>query len=203
MRVLSKLCSQHRVAVQKDWVMYQELTADNARKALHRLFARKPWPDAILAANDLTALAALSFAKEKGIAVPQELRIVGYSNDPRSSIVTPSITTVEQFPGRIGTVIVSELLKLLKNDRQAVAIDAVPIITPVELIRTDVDVGGMQNTGDRIQNTEYRRIHSCFDGVCFGIRSASHNVCVRDGRVGLDERKGRFLTDKKRASLRQ
>lgn len=126
---------QHQVPVMKDWIFYHELTAENARKAMHRLFARKPWPDAILAANDTTALAVLAFAKERGIAVPQDLRIVGYSNDPRSSIVTPSITTVEQFPGRIGTVIVTELLKILKNDRQTVAIDAAPIITPVELIR--------------------------------------------------------------------
>ena len=126
---------QYDVPVQRDLVFYHELTADNARNSLHSLFARKPYPDAILAANDLTALAALSFAKEHGIAVPQELRIVGYSNDPRSSIVTPSITTVEQFPGRIGNVIVAELLRILKNDRQTVAIDAAPIITPVELIR--------------------------------------------------------------------
>jgi DNA-binding LacI/PurR family transcriptional regulator len=126
---------QHQVPVMKDWIFYHELTAENARKAMHRLFARKPWPDAILAANDTTALAVLAFAKERGIAVPQDLRIVGYSNDPRSSIVTPSITTVEQFPGRIGSVIVTELLKILKNDRQTVAIDAAPIITPVELIR--------------------------------------------------------------------
>lgn len=130
-----KAMRQHKVSVEKDWLFFHELTVDNARKDLHRLFARKPYPDAILAANDLTALAVLSFAKEHGIAVPQELRIVGYSNDPRSSIVTPAITTVEQFPGRIGSVIVSELLKILKNDRQMVAIDAAPIITPVELIR--------------------------------------------------------------------
>lgn len=126
---------QHNRPVQKDLVFYHELTVDNARKSLHRLFARKPYPDAVLAANDLTALTVLAFAKEHGIAVPQELRIVGYSNDPRSSIVTPSITTVEQFPGRIGQVIVAELLSILKNGRQKVAVDATPIITPVELIR--------------------------------------------------------------------
>jgi LacI family transcriptional regulator len=130
-----KAMRQHNVPIDKDWLFYQELTADNARKAMHRLFAKEPFPDAILAANDLSALVALSFAKETGISVPQDLRIVGYSNDPRSSIVTPSITTVEQFPGRIGQVIVSELIKLLKSDEQSVALDAAPIVTPVELIR--------------------------------------------------------------------
>ncbi|MDF2188194.1 LacI family DNA-binding transcriptional regulator [Paraflavitalea sp. CAU 1676] len=126
---------QHGISIQQELVFYHELTVDNARKTLHKLFAREPYPDAVLCANDLTALTVLSFAKEKGMSVPQDLRIVGYSNDPRSSIVTPSITTVEQFPGRIGNVIVSEVLKLLKNGYDMAALDTTPIVTPVELIR--------------------------------------------------------------------
>lgn len=126
---------QHVVTIDPGLVFYHELTVDNARKALHQLFARRPYPDAVLCANDLTALTVLTFAKEMGISIPQELRIVGYSNDPRSSIVTPSITTVEQFPGRIGQVIVSELLKLLKQGSGDVLQAMAPIITPVELIR--------------------------------------------------------------------
>ena len=130
-----KVMAQHEVPIYDDMVFFQELSAENARKAMHRLFAKEPFPDAIFAVNDVTALTALDFAREIGISVPKDLRIVGYSNDPRSSIVSPSITTVEQFPGLIGKVIVTELLKILTNGVQQVAIDSSPIITPVELIR--------------------------------------------------------------------
>jgi LacI family transcriptional regulator len=130
-----KALMQHTVPFRKDWVFYHELTADNARKAMHRLFAHPPYPDAIMAANDVTAIAILEYAKEIGITVPNELRIVGYSNDPRSSIISPSITTIEQFPARIGKVIVTEILQLLKNGAEETAIESEPIITPVELIR--------------------------------------------------------------------
>jgi len=130
-----KALMQHGVPLHKDWIFYHELTAENARKAMHRLFAKPPYPDAIMAANDVSALAVLDYAKETGIAVPGELRIVGYSNDPRSSIVSPSITTVEQFPAAIGKVIVTELLKILKRDGEETITDTDPIITPVELIR--------------------------------------------------------------------
>ena len=100
-----------------------------------RLFAKKPYPDAVFAVNDVTALEALHFAKEINIQVPAELKIVGYSNDPRSSIVSPSITTIEQFPATIGKVIVTELLKILKNNITKVPADFPQILTPVELIR--------------------------------------------------------------------
>jgi LacI family transcriptional regulator len=102
---------------------------------MHRLFAKKPYPDGIFATNDSSALAALEFAKEKGITVPTQLKIVGYSNDPRSSIVSPSITTIEQFPGRIAKTIVDELLKVLKGDIEPVTTNPVPLVIPVQLIR--------------------------------------------------------------------
>jgi len=130
-----KAMAQHGIPIDKEMIFYQELNADNARKAMHMLFGRKPHPEAIFAANDVTALAALGFAKEIGIQVPKELKIVGYSNDPRSAIVSPSITTIEQFPAQIGKVIVGELLKILKNGTGGIGIDPSPIITPVELIR--------------------------------------------------------------------
>lgn len=130
-----KAMMQNGVPIQKDLIFYQELTADNARKVLHRLFAKKPFPDAIFAANDVTALTALEFAKEVGIQVPGELKIVGYSNDPRSAIVSPSITTVDQFPGQIGKVIVNEVLSILKSGSKEVVVDSTPIITPVQLLR--------------------------------------------------------------------
>ncbi|HMI60998.1 MAG TPA: LacI family DNA-binding transcriptional regulator [Puia sp.] len=133
-----KAMQQYNVPVLNDQVFYHELSAANARKTMKRLFAKKPYPDAVFAANDVSALEALHFAKEINIQVPGELKIVGYSNDPRSSIVTPSMTTIEQFPANIGKIIVTELVKMLKedtgNETKAIA-DFPQIITAVELIR--------------------------------------------------------------------
>jgi LacI family transcriptional regulator len=130
-----KAMTQHKISIRKDWVFYHELTADNARKTMYRLFAKAPFPDAIMAANDVTAITVLEYAKEVGIRIPEDLRIVGYSNDPRSAIITPSITTIEQFPVNIGRVLVTEVLKRLKNGNGNEVLSPEPIIVPVELIR--------------------------------------------------------------------
>jgi LacI family transcriptional regulator len=130
-----KAMDQNAIPLIKDNIFFHELTAVNARKTMHLLFGKKPHPDSILATNDVTALEALSFAKEIGIQVPAGLKIIGYSNDPRSSIVSPSITTIEQFPAQIGKVVVEEVLKILKNGVEEIAVDAATIITPVQLIR--------------------------------------------------------------------
>lgn len=129
-----KAMQQFNTPILEGFVFYHELNAENARQSLHALFSKPPYPDAIFAANDSTAIIALQFAKELGIAVPKKLRIIGYSNDPRSSITSPSITTIDQFPERMGKIIVCELFKLLRGGPQTI-VERMPIITPVELIR--------------------------------------------------------------------
>ncbi|MEO6315294.1 MAG: LacI family DNA-binding transcriptional regulator [Chitinophagaceae bacterium] len=134
-----KAMRQYNTPILNNLTFYHELSAANARKAMTRLFARKPYPDAIFAANDVSALEALHFAKEINVQVPVELKIVGYSNDPRSAIVTPSLTTIEQFPANIGRVIVTELMKILKKDtganNTAATTGFAQITTAVGLIR--------------------------------------------------------------------
>jgi LacI family transcriptional regulator len=133
-----KAMQQYDTPISNDRVFYHELSAANARKTMKKLFAKKPYPDAIFAANDVSALEALHFAKEINVQVPVELKIVGYSNDPRSAIVAPSLTTIEQFPGNIGKIIVAELIKMLKDDSgnevRTIA-DFPQITTAVDLIR--------------------------------------------------------------------
>lgn len=57
--------------------------------------------DAIFAVTDLIAIGALRALKEHGIAVPDDVSVVGFDDMPLASHVSPALTTVEQNP-RIG-----------------------------------------------------------------------------------------------------
>jgi len=135
-----KAMRAYNVPIARERVFYQELSVANARKAMEKLFSRAPYPDAIFAANDSSALEAIHYAKEQGLRIPEDLKVVGYSNDPRSSILSPSMTTIEQFPVNIGRAIVTELITMLKEGawNASTAVDGFPrIVTAVELIRRD------------------------------------------------------------------
>lgn len=126
---------QHKLPVNKNWVFHQELTHTNAREAMRKMFEGEEIPDGVFTDNDTSAIAALEFAREKGINVPGDLKIIGYSNDPRTSIITPSITTIEQFPDEVGKKIVETLMSLLKSGGNNFDAKTLPITIPVELIR--------------------------------------------------------------------
>jgi len=130
-----KALQQNDVAILNQFVFYHELNVDNARRSMKKLFSKKPFPDAVFAANDVTALEVLNYAREMNIQVPGELKIVGYSNDPRAAIVSPSLTTIEQYPAHTGKVIVTELFKLLNNGEEHTTTDFPQVVTAVGLIR--------------------------------------------------------------------
>ncbi|BDG20186.1 LacI family transcriptional regulator (plasmid) [Thermus thermophilus] len=54
--------------------------------------------DALLAANDLMALEALTFLHDRGVRVPQEVAVVGFDGIPMTEWVRPRLTTVLRPP---------------------------------------------------------------------------------------------------------
>lgn len=129
-----KAMEEHNLPVREDWIFHQELTAENALKAIQQMFEASTKPDGLFADNDTSAIAAIGYAKQNGISVPGALKIAGYSNDPRTAIITPSVTSVEQFPNLVGKRIVEALVELLKQEAEGLAYKTDPIIIPVELI---------------------------------------------------------------------
>ncbi|WEK18021.1 MAG: LacI family DNA-binding transcriptional regulator [Candidatus Pedobacter colombiensis] len=129
-----KAMEEHQLPVNPDWVFHQELTHENAMVAMQQMFSAGTVPDGLFADNDTSAIAAIEYAKEKEITVPETLKITGYSNDPRTAIITPAVTSVEQFPNLVGKRIVETLVELLKNDEEGPTYKTEPVIIPVELI---------------------------------------------------------------------
>lgn len=59
-------------------------------------------PTAIFAGNDGIALGVLEAARELGIAVPDELSVVGFDDIPAAALVSPALTTIRQPLAEMG-----------------------------------------------------------------------------------------------------
>ena len=78
---------------------YVHLTEEGLRagyEAGHHLLSLNPPPTAIFAAEDLMALGVLRAAYARGVAVPEQLSVVGFDGLPMAEFATPSLTTVHQ-----------------------------------------------------------------------------------------------------------
>lgn len=112
-----------------------ELTVENAEKTIRKIFSKKPFPDALFCANDTTAIEALQIARKLNIKIPKDLKLVGYSNDPRTDITWPGITSVEQFPADMGKIAARKLIELVQNPE--LSGKQVKTVTPIKLIIRD------------------------------------------------------------------
>ena len=69
---------------------------ESGRECADDLLARNPRPTAIFASNDNMATGVLHVAHDRGLAIPQDLSVVGFDDSPLSRQVWPSLTTVRQ-----------------------------------------------------------------------------------------------------------
>ncbi|WP_276482403.1 LacI family DNA-binding transcriptional regulator [Paraflavitalea pollutisoli] len=101
---------KYRMPINDKYIIPYNLTDSHARKCAQKLLQLRDRPDAIFCLNDVCTTQALLVAKEMGIAVPQELGIVGFGNNPLSAYIEPSLTTIEQPVHEMGRVAMDILI---------------------------------------------------------------------------------------------
>ena len=73
-------------------------------------------PSAIFAYNDVIAIGALLEARKRGIAIPDQISLVGFDDIEATEFVTPTLTTVRQPRATMGRAAMEMVLALLKGD---------------------------------------------------------------------------------------
>ncbi|HEX4248408.1 MAG TPA: LacI family DNA-binding transcriptional regulator, partial [Pseudonocardia sp.] len=90
------------LAAAEDRIVRGDYTVESGRAAVGRLLAGGAPPRAVICANDLMAIGALTAAHDAGVAVPGELAVIGFDNIDAAGLVRPALTTVELPAYEIG-----------------------------------------------------------------------------------------------------
>ena len=99
-------------------VLFSDWELDNARTAARQLLELSEPPTAIFCANDTIAACVLQVANDLNIMVPDELTVVGMTNERLSQLTIPSLTTVG-IPGEvIGNAGMMALIELIESKRE-------------------------------------------------------------------------------------
>lgn len=131
---------KYKQPFKKQRVFFHELTRENAWATAEKIFSQKPAPDGVFATNDTTAITLLEYCRKNGINVPEDCKIVGYSNDPRTEIVTPSITSVDQYPTTMGERVVAALMDLIQAKHPPAYRHSQEIV-PIQLVARESSAG--------------------------------------------------------------
>lgn len=124
-------------ALTKNGIIYDEslvvtnsLTSEDGINAVQYLINLPNPPDAIFCGNDTTALSSMIYLRDKGIRIPEDFGIVGFSNEPFSRVVSPSISTIAQPGFLMGQKAAELILNQIAHKERSFK----TLILPTELI---------------------------------------------------------------------
>lgn len=93
--------------------------------------------DGIFINTDLVAIGALTEFNRQGIKIPEQISIVGFSNWFMSSVISPSLTTINQPGFEMGKIAFKQLFKEIKKLKKEKKITPKTITLNTELIQRD------------------------------------------------------------------
>tara|TARA_R110002049_G_scaffold39374_5_gene121179 strand:+ start:3054 stop:4073 length:1020 start_codon:yes stop_codon:yes gene_type:complete len=126
---------KHNLPIDDSLIIESSLTLEDGRNEMLKLLKLKDRPDAVYVASDYAALGALQILNEENINVPNDIRLVGFGNEPFTSLVNPSITSVAQHSKDIGRLAAERFLNLVSQDDLKQSLNK--IILDAELIIRD------------------------------------------------------------------
>ncbi|MFS0795051.1 LacI family DNA-binding transcriptional regulator [Microbacterium sp. 1P10AE] len=88
--------------VAADMVEHGEWTRESGFDAMTRLMSRPDRPTAVFCGNDMMAIGALDAAQRQGLAVPEDVAIIGVDDIEAAALVRPALTTVRIPAEEIG-----------------------------------------------------------------------------------------------------
>lgn len=92
------------------------LTKESGMSMASELLESKDPPDAFFAISDYSALGALNAAVEKGLKVPEEVGVMGFSNDTFTRLINPALSSVDQDSKKLGKDAVHVYFEQMLNE---------------------------------------------------------------------------------------
>ena len=116
--------SLHGIAVKEKYIMHVGVQQDRAKVGIDYLLSLKERPDAIFTVNDPIAVGCMLELRKRGLRVPQDMAVAGFSESPIGRIM--ELTSVSQPTFEMGRVAAQRLLRQMTD-----------ATTPIETIVLD------------------------------------------------------------------
>jgi DNA-binding LacI/PurR family transcriptional regulator len=103
------------VLIDESLIVACNLEQQDAAEATEKLLKLENIPDAIFAVTDPVAIGAHLTIRKHGLKMPEQISLMGFTNDAVSEIIEPSITTMAQPSFEMGRVATKQLLYQIRH----------------------------------------------------------------------------------------
>ncbi len=104
---------KHNLEYKEDHVFFGDFNIAGGCLAGEKFLANGNCPEAVVCANDDTAIGFIEYMEEKGYRVPLDIKVTGFDDAEFSRINNPPLTTIDKNQKECGYQAVYELLALI------------------------------------------------------------------------------------------
>lgn len=109
---------QQKLEVLEERIILDEYDLNTGYNGLKQLLEKKVELDGVVCGNDLIAIGAINAARDYGIVIPQELKIIGFDNIPMAEFTNPRLTTIAQPAYQMGKAASAMMIDYIERKKE-------------------------------------------------------------------------------------
>lgn len=125
----------NKMPIEKELVVCRKIDYEEGKIAAQTLLALPNPPDAILAMNDTLAFAAIEVIKSHGLRVPNDIALIGYTDEQHANYIEPKLSAVSHQTYKMGETACLLLIDQIRGDK---AIRQVMIPTHLQIRESSI-----------------------------------------------------------------
>ena len=109
---------EYNLPVAEELVFFCDMKMEDGVAGMQQLLALPQLPDAVFSASDFSLAGALQELKARNLRVPQDVALVGFSNELFARLTEPNLTSIDQHCELMGRSATSLLLQIMHEQGQ-------------------------------------------------------------------------------------
>lgn len=109
-----KALNKYNIPVDES-LIYKCDSREEALEIMDEIYSKGINPDGVFAVNDLTATGVLKKVKQHGFKVPEDVKVVGFSDGFVANVTDPTLTTIDQHGYEMGIQAAQLLLQRINE----------------------------------------------------------------------------------------
>lgn len=95
-----------------------DFTLEDGKEAMEKILQTGKKIDGVFTVCDAAAYGAMSVLKNAGYKIPEDVSVIGFTNEPFAKLIEPSLSTISQPSYEIGETATHLLLKHIENKEE-------------------------------------------------------------------------------------
>ncbi|MBU3820913.1 LacI family transcriptional regulator [Flavobacteriaceae bacterium XHP0103] len=114
-----------------------DMSFEEGKKNAQQLLKDHNDVDGIFINTDLVAIGAMTEFNKQGVKIPEDISIVGFSNWFMSSVISPTLTTIDQPGYEMGKAAFKQLFKEIKQRKKSKPVVFKEIVLDTKLVKRE------------------------------------------------------------------